>query len=119
MILTSREEPNHPEYLRKTLSLLASICIHAAVIGCAFWLSSLPDGAWNYRQTRQVVRIEPSLKEHKVIWLRRNERLPRISPTVRKDGAGTKTQASDKLFVLANPPKAKHWDQFVYVPVPK
>ena len=63
--------------------------------------------------------MEFSPEQHKIIWLRKNERLPDISPTVQRAGAGPKSKEPDKLVVVANPPNAKHWDQFIYVPVPK
>jgi hypothetical protein len=48
--------------------------------------------------------------------------LPSISPTVQRADAGQKSnkrREPDKLFVAANPPNAKHRDQFIFVPVPK
>ena len=122
MILTIREEPDSAQQLRQGLSLFASVCLHAMVVGGIFLLPSFPEGAWGTKRVGPVVRLEAVPKERKIIWLRRNERLPSISPTVQRADAGAKTiktKDPDQLVVRTNPPNAKHWDQFIFVPVPK
>jgi len=119
MMLIVRAGPDSPRQLRRTLPFVASVCVHAVVIGSLLLLPPFPDGAWGEKRVRTAVRLEIAPKEHKVIWLRKNERLPDISPTVQRADAGPKRKDPDKLAVAANPPNARHWDQFIYVPVPK
>lgn len=119
MMLIERAAPDNSRQLRSTLSFMASACLHAIVIGGILLLPPFPDGAWEEKRVRTAVRLESSPQQHKIIWLRKNERLPDISPTVQRVDAGPKSKAPNKLVVEANPPNAKHWDQFIYVPAPK
>lgn len=119
MLLTPLEDPDGSRRSSRVLSLLASACLHATVIASIVMLPSLPGEAWDRKRVRGAVRVETAQKRHKIIWLRRGERLPRISPTVQQTAAGANTKEPDKLAVLTNPRKATHWDQFIYVPTPK
>src|SRR5512145_788263 len=113
MILAIRREPSGSEQVRRVLSLTVSACLHVIVIGALLLLPPFPTGVPDRKRARSAVRIDILPAQHKVIWLRKNERLPSISPTVQRPDAGKKPDSSkepDKLFVATNPPNAKHWD---------
>ena len=117
MLLTPSEKPHSSRYFRKTASLLMSVCLHALVIAGAFMLP-IPDGSRARTRVTADTSTEFEQIRHRVIWLRKNDRLPAISPTMERSDAGTGAKDAKKLAVLANPPAAKHWDQFIYVPLP-
>jgi hypothetical protein len=122
MFQTFDRKPDHSQQLRRLLSLILSALLHSAIAGILFFLPPFPGGTRNRDRTRSAVRLQTAPKERKIIWLRRKERLPSISPTAQRAGDGArrkKMEGPNKLFVRTDPPNAKHWDQFVFVPRPK
>lgn len=102
------------------LPFAASVGIHACVF-CGIWfLPPIPDHIWAREEIsqRRLTEGEPQKRPRQIIWLRRTERLPDVSPSSAKVDLPAPKYDSKKLYVRANPPRAKHWDQFIHVPQP-
>ena len=104
--------------LPSLVSFVISLCLHAAVISALWLLPPFPSGDWSRPDLRQPLQIETA-KPRTIIWLRRNQRLPDISPSPSQTTAATPHKRSDQTSIQASPPNATRTDQFIYVPLPK
>ena len=107
---------------RKVLSFLASVGLHAAVVCAVLLLPPLIDREFEERPKPRGRRLEDitAIKQPRVIWLQRYQpQAPMVEVSPQKGKTESSALQEGQLLVKANPPEAKHDDQFVYVPVPK
>ncbi|MGC4053265.1 MAG: hypothetical protein QM757_28510 [Paludibaculum sp.] len=99
-------------------ALVVSLCVHATVISALWFLPPFPSGDWRPPNFREPLQIETA-KPRTIIWLRRNQRLPDISPSSNQAAAPAPRKQPDQTSIHASPPNATRTDQFIYVPQPK
>lgn len=110
---------NEQQRFRFPLCMAASICLHAMIIFAAV---AMPPMAGFGRQARELAiapRPDEVNKPRRIIWLRRNDRLPEISPARGIPRKSPNRQRTDGLILRTDPPKPKHRDQYIRVDQPK
>jgi hypothetical protein len=101
-------------------SFLLSLGIHGLVVAALLLLPPLPDMPWGREEPDLMLKeLEAVRNPRKVIWLRKKERLPDISPTPEKSDRAAARSKIPRTVVRANPSNAIHKDQFIFVPFPK
>lgn len=110
---------NGQQRFRFPLCMAASICLHAIIVFAALVLPPLPGFG---RQARELA-VSQHLDDHKqprrIIWLRKNDRLPEISPARGIPRNSPNQQRTDGLILRTDPPKPRHRDQYIRVDQPK
>lgn len=99
-------------------SFVISVSLHAVVISALWFLPPFPSGDWLPPNSREPLQIE-TVKPRTIIWLRRSQRLPDISPSSTQASAATPRKQPDQTSIHVSPPNATRTDQFIYVPLPK
>ncbi|MBN9662334.1 MAG: hypothetical protein J0H49_29315 [Acidobacteria bacterium] len=118
MIKMLSEENPGSRKLPSLASFAISLCLHAIVISALWLLPPFPNTVWSAQNNRRPIEIETA-KPRTIIWLRRNQRLPDISPSSSQATTATPRKLSDQPSIHVSPPNATRTDQFIYVPLPK
>lgn len=118
MIKMLSEETPGSRKLPSLVSFVISLCLHALVISALWLLPPFPSTVWSPLEAHRPIEIE-TVKPRTIIWLRRNQRLPDISPSSSPISTATPRKLSDQPSIHAAPPNATRTDQFIYVPLPK
>lgn len=105
-------------FLRQSISLLTSILIHAVVVLFAM-VASTPE-ADPFRSTRRTAVTQLDTKpRQKLIWIRRGDKLPTVSPGEPGPLRAERNQTKSNQQRRAAPAKARGDKQFVWSDIPK
>jgi hypothetical protein len=110
---------NDWQRLRRPLCMAASACLHAIVLVAAVALPPLPNSDRRAREVALFPRLDKNNKSPQIIWLRKNDRLPEISPQRGSSRKSLQRQRADGLVLRTDPPNPSHRDQYIRVDQPK
>ncbi|MGJ5813886.1 hypothetical protein [Paludibaculum fermentans] len=90
------------------------------MFGILWWLPPLPDFDLGARPSRnQSVIAEARRNNTKIVWYRRDQKLPTIAPSPTTSEPGKVQVKGQGLYIHVAPPGAQHKDQFINLREPK
>lgn len=105
--------------VQRPLCVTISLCLHAILVLAVISLPPLPEPDRANRELAFSPLLDENKKPRKIIWLRKGERLPQISPVSGTPRKSLQRQRSDDLILRTDPPNPTHRDQYIQVDRPK